>query len=170
MNHATIAVIIKKEPIAMQKITTFLTFSSRGKEAVEFYVSIFNNSKINSTMIMPGGDQLLNASFSLDGQPFMAMDGGDEFKFALGTSLFVTCRDQAEVDYFWDKLTSDGGEAGRCGWLTDRFGVSWQIVPTALGELMTNLEPARAQRVMQAMLKMDKIDIADLEEASKIDS
>lgn len=149
----------------MQKITTFLTFESRGREAVEFYVSIFKNSKVNSSMAMPDGGTLLHASFTLDGQEFMAMDGGSHFSFAQGTSLFVSCEGQAEVDYFWDALTADGGSPGQCGWLTDKFGVSWQIIPTALGELMSNPDPAVSQRVRQAMLQMGKIDIAGLQQA-----
>lgn len=150
----------------MQKITTFLTFENKGKEAMDFYVSIFKNSQINSAMVMPGSGQLLHASFTLDGQEFMAMDGGPTFKFEQGTSLFVTCQDQAEVDYFWEKLTADGGKPGQCGWLTDKFGVSWQIVPTALGQLMQDPDPTKSQRVMQAMLKMGKIDVAGLEQAA----
>ncbi|MDB5171068.1 MAG: hypothetical protein JWO35_762 [Candidatus Saccharibacteria bacterium] len=149
----------------MQGITTFLTFQSRGKEAVELYVSIFKNSKINSSMVMPGGDQLLHASFTLDGKEFMAMDGGPTFEFGEGTSLFVTCDTQEEVDYLWDELTADGGAPGRCGWLKDKFGVSWQIIPTALGKLMSDPDPEKSQRVMQAMLKMNKIDIKGLEQA-----
>jgi predicted 3-demethylubiquinone-9 3-methyltransferase (glyoxalase superfamily) len=149
----------------MQKITTFLTFESKGKEAVDFYTSIFKNSSVNSSMVMPGGDQLLHASFTLDGQDFMAMDGGEHFKFSDGTSLFVTCEDQEEVDYYWDKLTADGGEPGKCGWLKDKFGVSWQIIPKALGELMSGPDPAKSQRVMQAMLQMGKIEVDELEQA-----
>ncbi len=147
-----------------QRITTFLTFESRGKEAVDYYVSIFKNSQVHYAMTMPGGDQLLNASFSLDGQDFMAMDGGPTFKIEQGISLFVTCKDQEEVDYYWEKLGA-GGEFLPCGWLKDKFGVSWQIVPTALGELMRDKDPAKSQRVMQAMLKMSKIDIAGLHAA-----
>jgi len=149
----------------MQKITTFLTFKSRGKEAVDFYTSIFKNSKVNRSMVMPGGDQLRHASFSLDGQDFMAMDGGETFSFAPGTSLFVTCKDQEEVDYYWEALTTDGGEPGRCGWLTDQFGVSWQVVPTALGELMGGSEPEKAARVHAAMMKMNRIIVEDLRNA-----
>src|SRR6266550_823584 len=148
----------------MQKITTFLTFESKGKEAVDFYLSIFKNSKVNSIMVMPDSGVLLHASFTLDGVEFMAMDGGEHFKFEEGTSLFVTCDGQEEVDYFWEKL-SEGGEPGQCGWLTDKFGVSWQIIPTALGELMQDPDPAKSQRVMQAMLKMGKIDVAGLKQA-----
>lgn len=149
----------------MKKITTFLTFAEDGKDAVDFYVSIFKNSKVNSSMVMPGGDQLLHASFTLDGEDFMAMDGGPTFKFEHGVSLFVSCEDQAEVDYFWEKL-GDGGEYLQCGWLKDKFGVSWQIIPTALGQLMQDPDQAKAGRVMQAMLKMTKIVVADLEAAA----
>jgi predicted 3-demethylubiquinone-9 3-methyltransferase (glyoxalase superfamily) len=149
-----------------KRITTFLTFESKGKEAVDFYVSVFKNSHINSSMVMPGSDQLLHASFTLDGQDFMAMDGGDHFKFEDGFSLFITCQDQEEVDYYWEKLTADGGAPGQCGWLKDKYGVSWQVVPTALGELMSNPDQAAAGRVMQAMLGMGKIKVAELEAAA----
>lgn len=148
----------------MQKITTFLTFASRGKEAVDFYVSIFKNSKVNSSMVMSGSDNLLNASFTLDGQEFMAMDAGPTFKFEQGISLFVTCEDQEDVDYFWEKLGA-GGEYLKCGWLKDKFGVSWQIIPKALVELMSDPDPAKANRVMQAMLKMTKINVQGLKKA-----
>jgi predicted 3-demethylubiquinone-9 3-methyltransferase (glyoxalase superfamily) len=150
----------------MQKITTFLTFESKGKEAVDLYISVFKNSTLNSVMVMPGGDQLLHASFTLDGQEFMAMDGGPSFKFEQGTSLYVACENQEEVDYYWEKLSGDGGEPGQCGWLTDKFGVSWQIIPNRLGELMQDPDQAKAQRVMQAMLKMGKIEIQGLEDAA----
>jgi predicted 3-demethylubiquinone-9 3-methyltransferase (glyoxalase superfamily) len=149
----------------MQKITTFLTFQSGGMEAVNFYVSLFKNSKLNGSMVMPGGDQLLHASFTLDGQDFMAMDGGPVFKFELGTSLFVTCEGQAEVDDLWDKLTAGGGEPGQCGWLKDRWGMSWQIIPTRLGELMQDHDQQKAGKARQAMLQMSKIDVAGLEAA-----
>jgi predicted 3-demethylubiquinone-9 3-methyltransferase (glyoxalase superfamily) len=149
----------------MQKITTFLTFEKDGKQAVDFYVSTFKNSQINSSMVMPGSDMLLHASFTLDGADFMAMDGGPTFKFEHGVSLFVTCQDQAEVDYYWEKLTSDGGEPGQCGWLKDKFGISWQIIPKQLGELMSDPDQEKAGRVMQAMLKMTKIDVAGLQVA-----
>lgn len=151
----------------MQKITTFLTFESRGKEAVHFYTSIFKNAKINSIMENPENGMLLHASFTLDGEEFMAMDGGPHFTFAQGTSLFVTCQTQDDVDYYWEKLTADGGKPGQCGWLEDTFGLSWQIVPTALGDLMQTSDPHTAQRVMQAMLQMGKIDIAGLQHAAK---
>ncbi|MGO8873351.1 MAG: VOC family protein [Acidimicrobiales bacterium] len=149
----------------MPKITTFLTFESKGKEAVEFYLSVFKSSSLHAMMIMPGTDRLLHAAFCLDGSEFMAMDGGAEFGFALGTSLFVNCTDQEEVDYFWDALTAGGGEGGRCGWLKDRFGVSWQIIPQALGELMSDPDPARSMRVRDAMLAMDQLQIEGLKRA-----
>jgi predicted 3-demethylubiquinone-9 3-methyltransferase (glyoxalase superfamily) len=149
----------------MANITTFLTFKENGKQAVEFYCSVFKDSKINHAMTMPGSDQLLHASFVLNGKEFMAMDGGDHFKFEDGISLFIGCNDQAEVDYYWDALTADGGEPGQCGWLKDRFGVSWQVIPWRLGELMSDPDPKKSGRVMQAMLKMGKINIAELEQA-----
>jgi predicted 3-demethylubiquinone-9 3-methyltransferase (glyoxalase superfamily) len=149
----------------MQRITPFLTFEKDGKKAVEFYTSIFKNSSIDHAMTMPGSDQLLHAGFTLDGQDMMAMDGGDHFKFEDGTSLFVACADQEEVDYYWEKLTADGGEPGQCGWLKDKFGVSWQVIPERMGELMGDPDPVKAGRTMQAMLKMHKIDLAELEAA-----
>lgn len=149
----------------MQKVTTFLTFKMGGQEAVELYISLFDNSKINHMMTLPGTNQLLHASFVLDDQEFMAMDGGDSFDFAEGTSLFVSCKDQAEVDFFWDKLTADGGNPGRCGWLKDKFGVSWQIIPAALGELMMTPNQAKATKVREAMLSMNKIIVKELQAA-----
>lgn len=149
----------------MASITTFLTFKDSGKRAVDFYCSIFTDSTIDHAMMMPGSDQLLHASFTLNGKEFMAMDGGDHFTFEDGTSLFIGCKDQAEVDYYWDALTADGGAPGRCGWLKDQFGVSWQVIPWRLGELMGDPDPEKSGRVMQAMLKMGKIDVATLERA-----
>jgi predicted 3-demethylubiquinone-9 3-methyltransferase (glyoxalase superfamily) len=149
-----------------QRITTFLTFPSRGKEAVDLYVATFKNSTVHSSMVAPGTSQLLHAAFSLDGQDFMAMDAGPSFKFEDGISLFVTCETQAEVDYYSEKLTANGGSQGRCGWLKDPYGVSWQIIPTALGRLMSSSDAAQSVRVMHAMMGMDKLDIAGLESAA----
>jgi predicted 3-demethylubiquinone-9 3-methyltransferase (glyoxalase superfamily) len=154
----------------MQKITTFLTFKERGAEAVEFYVSLFNNSKVHSMHQHQGGGPLpegalLHASFELDGQRFMAMDGGPHFSFSQGFSLFVNAETQEEIDRLWDGLKADGGREDRCGWVEDKFGVSWQIVPPVLGQLMGGSDRERAGRVMQAMLKMNKLIIKDLEEA-----
>ena len=153
----------------MQKITTFLWFDQQAEEAMNFYVSLFKNSKVLSISRYPEGGPmpagtLMTATFQLDGQEFMALNGGPEFKFTEAISLFVTCESQAEVDHFWEHL-SEGGEKGRCGWLKDRYGLSWQIVPIALGELMGDPNPRKAQNVMQAMLQMDKLDIAALQAA-----
>ena len=153
----------------MHQVTTFLTFQDRAEEAVNLYVSLIKNSKISSMTRMggegPGGKgALMHAAFQLDGQEFMAMDGGPYFAFAQGISLFVNCEAQEEVDRLWEKL-SEGGEPGQCGWLKDRFGVSWQIIPSALGELMQGKDPEKSKRVMEAMLKMTKIDIQALQKA-----
>jgi len=147
----------------MQKITTFLTYNNQAEEAANFYTSLFRNSKIEN--VMRSGDAVMGVSFQLDGQQFNALNGGPSFNFAEGISLFVNCETQAEVDELWEKLTSDGGEESRCGWLKDKFGVSWQIIPSVLGELLGDKDPEKAQRVMQAMLKMNKIIIADLQKA-----
>ncbi len=149
----------------MQKITPFLTFKKDGKKAIDFYLSIFKKSSVDHITMMPGSDQLLHAAFNLDGQDFMAMDGGDYFKFCDGTSLFVYCNDQTEVDYYWDALSGSGGQPGQCGWLKDQFGVSWQVIPKQLGELMTDPNPVKSGNVMKAMLAMTKLDIAGLQAA-----
>ncbi len=153
----------------MKKITPFLWFDDNAEEAVNFYTSIFRNSKILSLNRLPEGTpgpagKVMTATFELEGQEFMALNGGPEYKFTEAISFFVNCETQQEVDYFWERL-SDGGEKGPCGWLKDKFGVSWQIVPTALGEMLGDRDPKKAQNVMQAMLKMSKIDIAGLRRA-----
>jgi predicted 3-demethylubiquinone-9 3-methyltransferase (glyoxalase superfamily) len=153
----------------MQKITTFLTFDNQAEEAVNLYVSVFKNSKILSISRygegapMPAGT-VMSASFVLEGQEFMALNGGPHFTFAEGISLYVSCETQKEVDELWEKLSAGGGK-GQCGWLKDKFGVSWQIIPTALGQLLGDKDPRKAQNVMQAMLQMTKIDIAALRRA-----
>jgi predicted 3-demethylubiquinone-9 3-methyltransferase (glyoxalase superfamily) len=153
----------------MQKITTFLTFNDQAEEAIDFYTSIFQNSKIVSTSRYGeagGGPEgsLMSAAFELDGQRFMALNGGPSFGFAQGISLFFDCETQEEIDELWEKLSA-GGEKGPCGWLTDKFGVSWQVIPRVLGEMLNDSDPERAKRVMNAMLQMSKIDIAGLREA-----
>jgi len=148
----------------VQKITTFMAFQSHGKDAVEFYTAIFKNSQINSLLALPENNQLIHASFVLDGEDFMAMDGGDNFKFEQGISLFVTCEDQQEVDYYWDRL-GQGGEYIKCGWLKDQFGLSWQIIPKRLNELMQDSDTAKTMKVRNAMLNMIKIDVEGLERA-----
>jgi predicted 3-demethylubiquinone-9 3-methyltransferase (glyoxalase superfamily) len=153
-----------------KKITTFLTFDDRAGEAIAFYTSIFPNSRVTSEQRYgpagPGAEgSLMTATFELDGQEFMALNGGSSFSFAQGISLFVECETQEEVDRYWEAL-SEGGEKGPCGWLTDKFGVSWQVAPRILGELLADPDREKANRVMAAMLQMTKIDIAPLEEAA----
>ena len=147
----------------MQKITTFLTFNDQAEQAANFYTSLFKDSKIED--IMRAGDAVMGVSFQLAGQHYNALNGGPSFTFTEGISLFVNCETQAEVDELWEKLTSDGGEESRCGWLKDKFGVSWQIIPSVLGEMLGDKDPEKAGRVMQAMLKMNKIDIKGLKDA-----
>jgi len=141
-----------------QKITTFLWFDNQALEAAKFYCSIFKNSKIVDPNPMV-------VTFELEGQKFLALNGGPQFKFTEAISLFVDCDTQEEVDEFWNKLTANGGAESMCGWLKDKYGLSWQIIPNTLMELMGDKDQAKAQRVMQAMLKMRKIDIKTLKEA-----
>ncbi len=147
----------------MQKITPFLWFDGQAEEAMNFYVSIFKNSKILSTSPGPDG-KVMMGTFQLDGQEFHALNGGPMFKFTEAISLFVNCETQAEVDELWEKL-SEGGAKSRCGWLKDKYGLSWQVIPTVLVELMRDPDPVKAGRVMQAMMQMDKINIAALRQA-----
>jgi predicted 3-demethylubiquinone-9 3-methyltransferase (glyoxalase superfamily) len=153
----------------MQTITPFLWFNDNAEEAVNFYVSLFPNSKVVSTSRYgdagPGPKgQVMVMTFELAGQRFMAINGGPQFKFTEAISLLVDVKTQAELDSLWEKLLK-GGHAQQCGWLKDRFGLSWQIVPTILGELMKDKDPEKSKRVMQAMLKMVKIDIQTLKDA-----
>jgi predicted 3-demethylubiquinone-9 3-methyltransferase (glyoxalase superfamily) len=155
----------------MQKITPFLWFDNQAEEAMNFYVSIFKNSKIVSVSRYgdagPGPKgSVMTATFQLDGQEFIALNGGPHFKFTEAISLFVKCQTQHEVDDFWEKL-SQGGQKSQCGWLKDKFGLSWQIVPTILGELLGDKDREKSKRVMQAMLQMTKIDIEGLKRASE---
>jgi predicted 3-demethylubiquinone-9 3-methyltransferase (glyoxalase superfamily) len=155
----------------MPKITTFLTFDNQAEDAANFYTSVFPNSKIVSTARYgdagPGPKgSLMTATVSLDGQELMLLNGGPTFKFSQACSLFVSCETQAEVDGYWSKLTA-GGKEIQCGWLVDKFGVSWQIIPTVLGKLLGDKDPRRAGRVMQAMMKMVKIDIKGLQQAAE---
>ena len=155
----------------MQKITTFLWFDDNAEEAMNFYVSVFKNSKLLNVSRLPEGapgaaGKVTMGKFQLEGQEFMALNGGPHFKFTEAISLFVSCETQAEVDELWTKLTADGGSESQCGWLKDKFGLSWQIIPTALPRLLGDKDPARAQRAMQAMLTMKKIDVAKMEEAA----
>ena len=149
----------------MGRITPFLWFDGNGEEAVNFYVSTFNDSRILGLNRGPDG-KAFTGSFELRGQEFMFVNAGPEFPFTEAISLFVKCETQEEVDELWGKLTADGGEESRCGWLKDKFGLSWQIIPSALGELLGDPDPEKAGRAMQAMLGMQKIDIAGLQKAA----
>jgi len=147
----------------MQKITPFLWFDGKAEEAMNFYVSIFKNSKVVSTTPGPNGT-VMSATFQLEGQDFYALNGGPQFSFTPAISLFVNCETQEEVDALWNKL-SVGAKEEQCGWLKDKFGLSWQIIPSALGRMLGDKDRKKAQAAMQAMLKMKKIDIQGLQEA-----
>lgn len=153
----------------MRTITPFLWFENQAEEAASFYISIFKNSKIGS--VTPYGEAgpgpkgtAMTVAFELDGQPFIALNGGPQFKFTEAISFSVSCETQEEVDEFWNTLSA-GGEEGPCGWLKDRYGLSWQVNPIILGKLLSDPDPAKSKRVMEAMLQMKKIDIARLQQA-----
>lgn len=147
----------------MKKITPFLWFDDQAEEAMRFYISIFKNSKVLS--ISPGPDgKVFSVNFELDGQEFIGLNGGATSKFNDAISFFINCDTQQEVDFLWERLT-EGGEEVQCGWLKDKFGLSWQVVPEVLGELLADPDPVKSQRVMQAMLQMKKIEIASLMKA-----
>lgn len=155
----------------MQKIMTCLWFDGQAEEAMNFYTSIFENSKVGKITRYgdtgPGSKgSVLTCSFELEGREFTALNGGPQFNFTEAISLVVDCKDQAEVDYYWEKLAADGGAASQCGWLKDRFGLSWQIIPRRLMELLGDPDAGRAQRATAAMLKMQKIEVAELERAA----
>ena len=148
----------------MKKITPFLWFDTQAEEAMNFYVSIFKNSKVLG--VTPGPNGIASSvNFELEGQEFIGLNAGPQFKFNESISFLVDCKTQEEVDYLWNKLTSEGGEESMCGWLKDKYGLSWQIIPSTLGEMLGDKDPEKANRVMQAMLKMQKIIVADLQEA-----
>jgi len=159
----------------MQKITPFLWFDTKAEEAAKFYCSIFKNSKIGKTSRYgeegeqvsgrPAGS-VMTVEFELEGQDFIGRNGGPHFKFNEAISFVVSCKTQAELDRFWNKLSA-GGKKVQCGWLRDKYGISWQVVPTVLGELMSDKDGTKSQRVMQAMLKMVKLDIKKLKQAAK---
>lgn len=149
-----------------QKITPFLWFNDNAEEAANFYVSVFPNSKITDIARMGEGGPALTVAFTLNGEDFVGLNGGSVHPFTEAISFVIDCETQEEVDRYWETLTADGGAPGDCGWLKDRFGLSWQVVPRRLPELLTDPDPARAQRAMQAMMQMHKIDIATLEAAA----
>lgn len=154
----------------MQKITPFLWFDNNAEEAVNFYLTVFKNARIINLSRYPDsvpelGGQVMTGTIELEGQEFMVLNGGPQFQFNEAVSFFVTCETQAEVDDLWGKLTADGGEESNCGWLKDKFGVSWQIIPKLLGQLLGDPNPVKAQAAMQAMLQMHKIESAELQRA-----
>ena len=153
----------------MQKIIPYLWFDDQAEEAVHFYTSVFNNSQVTGIARYGEGGQkpegsIMTVSFQLEGQDFVALNGGPQFSFSPAISLFVNCENQAEVDRLWQQLT-EGGEEEQCGWLKDKYGISWQIIPTELIELLNSPDAEKSQRAMQAMLKMVKIDIAEIKRA-----
>ena len=155
----------------MQKITPFLWFDTQAEEAMNFYTSVFKNSKVGAItrygegMPVPAGT-VMTASFELEGLTFTALNAGPHFKFNESISFVIDCGSQEEVDYYWDKLTADGGKESMCGWLKDKYGLSWQVTPRQLIELTTGPDKEKSQRAMQAMMKMKKIIIADIEKAA----
>jgi predicted 3-demethylubiquinone-9 3-methyltransferase (glyoxalase superfamily) len=156
--------------MSAQKITTYLWYDHQAEEAAQLYTSLFKNSRITNVTRYgdagpgPKGSAMI-VTFELDGQEFIALNGGPMYKFTEAISLLVTCKDQKEVDELWSKLTANGGEESMCGWLKDRFGVSWQIIPEVLGSLIGDSDPQKAMRATQAMLQMHKLDVAALERA-----
>jgi predicted 3-demethylubiquinone-9 3-methyltransferase (glyoxalase superfamily) len=153
----------------MQKISTCLWFDTHAEEAANFYVSLFDDAEVTDVQRLdgtPSGDNVALVFFRLAGKEFMAINGGPQFPFTEAVSISVGVEDQDEVDRLWGALTADGGEEGQCGWLKDRFGLSWQVIPDRMGELLSDSDPERRQRAMQAMLQMQKIDVKVLEDAA----
>jgi len=154
----------------MQKIVPCLWFDTNGEEALNFYSSIFANSRVTDRLLWGDANperkgSLLTATFELDGQEFMILNGGPQYKFNPAISMFVPCETQADVDYYWDRLLEGGGEPVQCGWLTDRYGVSWQVAPKAMIRMFQDKDQAKANRAMQAMMKMVKLDLAEVQRA-----
>ena len=154
----------------MNKITTWLSYKDNAEEAMKFYLSVFKNSKAGHISRYPEGGQVLPgkvmvAEFELEGHKFFALNGTPNFKFSEAVSFSISCKDQEEVDYYWNKLTEDGGQESQCGWLKDKFGLSWQVVPSVMGQLMNQKDPEKAKRGMEAMMKMKKIIIKDIEDS-----
>ncbi len=149
----------------MNKITPFLMFNNQLQEAIEFYTATFPHSEIKSLSRNGADGPITAAEFVIGGQSFMGFNGGDYFRFSEGFSLFVDCEDQAEVDDYWNKFIDAGAQPAQCGWITDQFGISWQIVPKRFMQLVSDEDPDKVQRVMAAMMKMIKLDVAELEKA-----
>ena len=147
----------------MLSITPFLWFDTQAEEAMNFYASIFKRSKVISVNRVQGN--VMSVAYELEGQKFFALNAGPQFKFNESVSFFVGCDTQEEIDYFWDKLSADGGATNRCGWLKDKFGLSWQIVPNAMGEMLGSSDGAKSKRVMDALCEMEKLDLNQLQQA-----
>ena len=147
----------------MPSITPFLWYDSQAEDAMNLYASIFPNAKVGN--VSRAGDRVMSVEFELEGQRFMALNGGPMYKFNESVSFFVSCETQQEIDHYWSKLTANGGEPGRCGWLKDKYGLSWQIVPKAFSKLLGGGDPAATQRVVQAFMQMGKLDIQTLQDA-----
>jgi predicted 3-demethylubiquinone-9 3-methyltransferase (glyoxalase superfamily) len=161
-------------PIVGKTITPCLWFDTQAEDAAKFYCSVFENSKITAVSRFPEAGQevhgkpagsVMVVAFELDGQPFTALNGGPQFKFDEAVSFQIMCETQDEIDHYWSKLTGSGGQEGPCGWLKDRFGLSWQVVPAAIPRMMTDPDPAKSARVMNVFLKMKKLDLAAIERA-----
>jgi len=161
-------------PIAKHTITPCLWFDTQAEEAAKFYCSVFKNSKLGKISRFPNAGQdvhhkpagsVMTVEFELDGQPFVALNGGPQFKFDEAVSFQIYCETQKDIDHYWDSLTEGGGTEGPCGWLKDRFGLSWQVVPARIPEMMTDADPQKSARVMNAFMKMKKLDIATIERA-----
>jgi len=155
-----------------QKITPNLWFDMNAEEAANFYVDLFDDGRILNVARYPEGSpgpagEVMTVEWELNGQKFVGINGGPQFQFSEAVSFMISCKDQEEVDYYWDRLTADGGSEGQCGWLTDRFGLAWQVVPEGMDEVFNDPDPAKAERSMAAMMKMKKLDIGDLRAAAE---
>ena len=155
-----------------QKITPSLWFDMNAEEAANFYVDLFDDGRILDVTRYPEGTpgpagEVMTVEWELNGQKFVGINGGPQFQFSEAVSFMISCTDQEEVDYYWDRLTADGGKEGQCGWLTDRFGLAWQVVPEGMDEVFNDPDPAKAERSMAAMMKMNKLDIAELRAAAE---
>jgi len=156
----------------MQKIVPNLWFDTEAEEAANFYVSVFENSRILNVTHYPEAaprkaGMVMTVEWELDGQRFVGINGGAQFKFDEAVSFQIECKDQDEVDYFWEKLTADGGKEGQCGWVTDKYGLAWQVTPAGIDDLFSDADPERAKRAMEAMLKMGKLDVEKLKAAAE---
>ena len=154
------------------KITPNLWFDMNAEEAANFYVDLFDDGRILNVARYPEGSpgpagEVMTVEWELNGQKFVGINGGPQFQFSEAVSFMISCKDQEEVDYYWDRLTADGGREGQCGWLTDRFGLAWQVVPEGMDEVFSDPDPAKAERSMAAMMKMKKLDIAELRAAAE---